>query len=867
MFKKHGFFLLCGLLMGLFSLGCDNTPVTTDKAKLRIVHLSYDGPAVDVMIGENKPISNLKYKAGSAYIETDAGKELTIKIFETGKTDKALAEIKQTLTKDKNYTIVAVGKAAEISAMMLEDDNAAPTAGKVKIRVFHGSPDAPNFDVKVGKADAEKLFTVAYKSTSGYKEVDPTDTSFVLTEEGKTDAAAIYKAIKLEAGRVYTIFANGTFDTTDQVAFGLRAFVDNGDGAGKDNIDLEAEGGGNVDKAKLRILHMSYDGPSIDVTVNDATPPAVKSLAYGDSSGYLDVSAGKPVLKVTETGKTEPVLLNTSPDIEKGKSYTVIAYKETANIETIVVQDDLVPAGGKAKLRVIHAANASSLDFKIGAASSTPLFASLKSGGSTAYKQVDAGKAAIFVTEPGTSNAVLKFQEIDLEAGKIYTAVIRGTADDKDAFSFGVRLFTDNDDGKSVVDLIPAGDAYVRVLHMSYDGPSIDVIVKDGATPAISNLPFGESSGYTTLPSGKTNIKVTEAGKKTPSLIDTTPDLKKDASYTFVAFEKAADIKAFVVEDARETVTDKAKIRVIHAADAPTVDIKAGTPDSQPLFGNVEKGKGTAYIEVAPGKVKLIITAAGDTKAIVTFQEIDLEAGKVYTAVAHGTLDENDAFAFGVRVFTDNDEGKTFADLQAEAAPQKSRVLVVHASPDAPSVDLFIDDTKINTSPLDYPNNTGYLDLDAGKRKIDVKSSADNTVVPISTELDFEAGKSYSFFAVNVLASIEPLRLEDDLTAPAAGKAHVRFVHLSPDTAAIDVAIKGGATLFTNSQFKDASAFTPIDANTYDLEVKLNQDSSVVLSLDGVQFEDGKIYTVFARGLTSGSNLQALGAEIIVHNP
>ena len=37
-------------------------------------------------------------------------------------------------------------------------------------------------------------------------------------------------------------------------------------------------------------------------------------------------------------------------------------------------------------------------------------------------------------------------------------------------------------------------------------------------------------------------------------------------------------------------------------------------------------------------------------------------------------------------------------------------VLVVHASPDAPGVDLLIDDAKVNTQPLTYPGNTGYLE-------------------------------------------------------------------------------------------------------------------------------------------------------------
>ena len=102
----------------------------------------------------------------------------------------------------------------------------------------------------------------------------------------------------------------------------------------------------------------------------------------------------------------------------------------------------------------------------------------------------------------------------------------------------------------------------------------------------------------------------------------------------------------------------------------------------------------------------------------------------------------------------------------------------------------------------------------------------------------------------------------------AAGKAHVRFVHLSPDAPAVDVALDGGAVVFGDYTFKEASAFTPLDAGTYDLEVRLAGGSTVALDLDPITLEAGKIYTVWARGSAAtppvGGN--ALGAQIIVNN-
>ncbi len=194
-----------------------------------------------------------------------------------------------------------------------------------------------------------------------------------------------------------------------------------------------------------------------------------------------------------------------------------------------------------------------------------------------------------------------------------------------------------------------------------------------------------------------------------------------------------------------------------------------------------------------------------------------------------------------------------------------SNVLIAHASPDAPGVDILVDNAGPAVSNLEFPANTGYVALNSGSRNVKVNVSGTSTTV-INADLALDPNANYSVFAVNTVSNIEPLVLVDDLTAPASGKAHVRFVHLSPDAPAVDVGLAGGgAVVFGNVTFKGFDGFTPLDAGTYNLEVRLAGTNTVVLPLSGVVLEAGKIYTVFARGLVSGSGAQALGAEIIVN--
>ena len=218
------------------------------------------------------------------------------------------------------------------------------------------------------------------------------------------------------------------------------------------------------------------------------------------------------------------------------------------------------------------------------------------------------------------------------------------------------------------------------------------------------------------------------------------------------------------------------------------------------------------------------------------------------------------SFLFIASACSDDDD-----DSVAQPTPQNNaNVLVIHASPDAPGVDLLVDNNVAGAG-LTFPNNTGYLTVDAGNRNIKVNVSGTSTTV-IEADLALATDGNYSVFAIDEVSQITALVIEDDLTPPAAGNAHVRFLHLSPDAPAVDVTLTDGTIVFGNNSFKDYTAFNPLAAGTYDLQVRVAGTTTVVLDLPGIALESGKIYSVFAKGFVSGTDNQALGAEIIVNN-
>jgi hypothetical protein len=180
-----------------------------------------------------------------------------------------------------------------------------------------------------------------------------------------------------------------------------------------------------------------------------------------------------------------------------------------------------------------------------------------------------------------------------------------------------------------------------------------------------------------------------------------------------------------------------------------------------------------------------------------------------------------------------------------------SRVRVVHASPDAPAVDVLVNGSAAFTN-APFKGITNYAALDAGSYSVAVVPTGATEPQVISATLALDPDRDYTVVAVGQLANIEPLVLTDNNAAPAAGKAHVRFVHASPDAPAVDIAVKGGPVIFSNVAFKGVGDYTPVDAGTYDLEVRLAGTETVALDLPGIALGDGTVYTVFAMGLAGG---------------
>jgi len=199
----------------------------------------------------------------------------------------------------------------------------------------------------------------------------------------------------------------------------------------------------------------------------------------------------------------------------------------------------------------------------------------------------------------------------------------------------------------------------------------------------------------------------------------------------------------------------------------------------------------------------------------------------------------------------------------AEAqAPATGRVRVMHASPDAPAVDIFVDGAKAVTA-LAFPKNTGNVSLPAGPHNVKVFASPSDGSgkAVLEADLSVGAGKDYTVLAIGQLgnSTLALLPLEDNNASPAEGKAHIRLIHASPDAPAVNVAVAGTKTnVFTNVGFKGVGAYTPVAAGSYDLDVNVASSGQTVKTVNGLTLENKGVYTAVAVGLAGNGTLQVV---------
>jgi hypothetical protein len=181
-----------------------------------------------------------------------------------------------------------------------------------------------------------------------------------------------------------------------------------------------------------------------------------------------------------------------------------------------------------------------------------------------------------------------------------------------------------------------------------------------------------------------------------------------------------------------------------------------------------------------------------------------------------------------------------------------TQLRVLHASPDAPNVDVLYDNKALLTN-VAYSNASAYTNVKAGSRRVEVRATGATADV-IDAKPDFSKNRFYTVIAGNDLTNITPLVFLDDFTSPASGQAKVRFIHAAPGASNVDIYVgapgsgTAGTPVVTNLAFQGASAYLSVTAGSYQAYITLTGSKTVAIDSGVLTLGSGQVRTAVAIG-------------------
>jgi hypothetical protein len=196
---------------------------------------------------------------------------------------------------------------------------------------------------------------------------------------------------------------------------------------------------------------------------------------------------------------------------------------------------------------------------------------------------------------------------------------------------------------------------------------------------------------------------------------------------------------------------------------------------------------------------------------------------------------------------------------------------VINLSPDLLPVDLYIDFQKKNTVPFTYPNPSGYFALTSLDPPFQIRSSSTiaSTVSLLSISDTLRNNVRYTLFitglknAVRSQDTVTYIFTADTATVTTVGRGKIRFVNASPGATTFDITANG-TVAFSGIAFKKATPFIELPPGNYDFKAyPTGLPTNVQSDLPGVTVQDGKIYTLYCRGIVGRTDSAAYTLAIL----
>ena len=181
-----------------------------------------------------------------------------------------------------------------------------------------------------------------------------------------------------------------------------------------------------------------------------------------------------------------------------------------------------------------------------------------------------------------------------------------------------------------------------------------------------------------------------------------------------------------------------------------------------------------------------------------------------------------------------------------EIKNNSSLVRIFHAASQTQNVDVYINDQMVFSN-LAFGDFTKYVYLDEGEYNVSVYLAGQKDIPVINQMVDVLSQQIFTVAATGNLDNLGLLVIPDKVSkSPSQSYSSLRVIHLSPNAPGVDILVDGD-TLFEDISFEEGTDYVDLNNGTYNVNVVLNTDKSVVLPLK-VNLNPDKIYTIYIIG-------------------
>lgn len=190
------------------------------------------------------------------------------------------------------------------------------------------------------------------------------------------------------------------------------------------------------------------------------------------------------------------------------------------------------------------------------------------------------------------------------------------------------------------------------------------------------------------------------------------------------------------------------------------------------------------------------------------------------------------------------------------------KLQVLHASPDAPAVNVYVNDAETLTA-VDYKIGSGAVELDPATYNVRVEA-----IIPggnadvVDADLDLLGGLTYTVAAIGSVAdgTFEPLIISQDDVPVTAGSARLFVLHGAEGAPEVDVYVTDPVTDLVEGiapvgTFSYTQTIGPAEVAAGDYRIRVTaagNQAAVVFDSGTVTFNDGDDLTVTAVTNTAG---------------